>query len=114
MVNREGDKVDGLYLIHNGHVEIFRTQKEYFNNQISIVIKGKGSLIGLEDYFEFDKNSLILNKEKVKINNKKNGRTYSAICKDLNMKIYKIDKGILDYFVEGYSHFKNYLLTLAH
>ncbi|KAL4452929.1 hypothetical protein ABPG74_002494 [Tetrahymena malaccensis] len=113
-VYREGDKVDGLYLIHNGHVEIFKTQKDYFNNQISIVVKGKGSLIGLEDYFEFDNQSLVLNKEQAKINNKRNGRNFTAVCKDLNMKIYKIDKEILDYFIEGYSHFKSYILTMAH
>ncbi|EAR98329.2 cyclic nucleotide-binding domain protein (macronuclear) [Tetrahymena thermophila SB210] len=113
-VYREGEKVDGLYLIHNGHVEIFKTQKDYFNSQISIVVKGKGSLLGLEDYFEFDNNSLLLNKEQAKINNKKNGRSFTAVCKDLNMKIYKIDKEILDYFIEGYSHFKSYILTMAH
>ncbi|KAL4470941.1 hypothetical protein ABPG72_013528 [Tetrahymena utriculariae] len=113
-VYREGDKVDGLYLIHNGHVEIFKTQKDYFNNQISIVVKGKGSLLGLEDYFEFDNQSLLLNQEEAKINNKRNGRSFTAVCKDLNMKIYKIDKEILDYFIEGYSHFKSYILTMAH
>lgn len=33
---------------------MFKCDKDYFNSSISIVTKGKGSLIGIEDYFDFD------------------------------------------------------------
>lgn len=75
--------------------------------------KGKGSLIGMEDYFEFNENSKTYSKN-VKINNQKNGRRHSGMCRDLDARIFKIDKTILDEFLEGYSGFRSFFTELAY
>jgi len=48
-----------------------------------------------------------------KIKYRQTGRIYSACNKELNAGIFKIDKKVLDHFIEGYTSFRRHLVGLA-